>query len=74
MGGNPKFSPTFSHLYLTVFLELLPQDFLAKFFIVNFSKMLLLKVILQSLAADKITPTALTVVVFESPHPFSMKY
>lgn len=50
---DPNFSPTCTHLDLTVILGLLPQDFLATFFTVTFSKMLLLKVILQSCTNDK---------------------
>lgn len=73
VGGAPL-SPHFHSLYLIVILELLPQDLLAAFFTVKFSKMLLLKVILQSHAVDKITPAALTAVGFKSPHPFPMKY
>lgn len=66
-------APHFRSLYLTV-TSLLPlQDFLVTFFTVNFSKMLLLKVILQSPAADKVTPAVLTVVGFKSPHPFPVK-
>jgi hypothetical protein len=70
----PKISPIFTHLYLSVFLKFLPQDFLAIFFTVNFSMAAQLEVIFQGQVANKIFPTALIVIGFQTPHPCPMMY